>query len=126
MLNRSKLWAFGLLLAAFAAGIAVGAGAHAAGDDKRRGPRPSYVERLARELTLSESQRDSIAAILANSDTAMQGVWSEVRPQLDAIRAGIRVQIRTVLTLDQQAVYDSLARRSDSLRAAREGNNGNR
>jgi hypothetical protein len=126
MLNRSKLWAFGLLFAAFAAGIAVGVGAHAAGDDKRRGPRPSYVDRLARELTLSESQRDSIASILANSDTAMQGVWSQVRPQLDAIRSDIRRQIRTVLTLDQLAVYDSLARRSDSLRAAREGNNGNR
>ena len=117
MLNRSKVWAVVLLLAAFVAGIAVGVGAQSA----RRGPRPSYVDRLSTDLALTPAQRDSVAAILERYDDAMHELWNEVRPRMDTIRLDIRERIMTVLTPDQQEAYRALTQRIDSVRAAREG-----
>lgn len=124
MLNRSKLWALGLLFAAFAAGIAVGAGVHAAADGQRRAPRPSYVDRLTQDLTLTTAQRDTVALILQQYDTSMEELWGEMRPRMDAIRLDIRGQIKNVLSDGQRTVYDSLTARWDSIRAAREATRG--
>ena len=124
MLNKSKLWALALLLAAFVAGAAVGAGAHAAAEGNRRGPRPSYVDRLARELSLTAPQRESVQQILDHYDTSMHELWREVRPRMDTIRLDIRMRISGVLTVDQRPIYDSLTQRWDSVRAAREAPHG--
>jgi hypothetical protein len=126
MLNRSKLYALGLLLAAFAAGIAVGGAASAAlGDraenersrDGRRGQR-SYTDRLAEDLDLSMEQRDSVEQILRNSQAAMNEIWGDVRVKTDTIRNDVRQQIMMVLDADQQDAYRARNARSDSARAA--------
>jgi Spy/CpxP family protein refolding chaperone len=126
MLNRSKLWAFGLLFAAFAAGIATGAGAHAATEGGRREPRPSYVDRLTRDLSLTAPQRDTVVQILEAYDAAMHELWSEVRPRVDGIRLDVRGRIMTVLTPAQQEQFQELTRRRDSIRGAREADHGKR
>lgn len=124
MLNKSKFWAFGLLAAAFIAGLAVGASAHAAAEGNRRAPRPSYVDRLSRDLSLTADQRTAIEEVLEHYDNSMHELWSEVRPRMDAIRQDIRGRVRVALTTDQQTVYDSLTQRWDSVRAAREAGHG--
>lgn len=125
MLNRSKLWAAGLLLAAFAAGIAVGGAVSAAwGDNARDGEpdrnrRVGYAERLQAELHLSVSQRDSVDAILEQREEQMDAMWREIAPRFDSLRTAIRGEIMTLLDDGQRERFRALIARSDSLRAER-------
>jgi len=126
MFDKSKLWATGLLVAAFAAGVAAGVASTAWGDrhrDDRRGrPREqvSYLDRLARELQLSPPQRDSVSAILKRYDEPMRELWQRGRQQVDSMRLRVRTEIGTVLNPEQQARYHIMNQRMDSLRAVRE------
>ncbi len=119
MLNRSKLWATGLLVAMFATGAAVGGGMSQAwrgngdssgegGQDSTSRVRPSYVERLTEHLVLTESQQAEVEAILARRESDMAGLWQEVRPKFDALRDTIRTKIMDVLTEEQQQKYREL------------------
>ncbi len=125
MLNRSKLWAAGLLFATFAVGLAVGGAVSAArGDDDgdfrgRRGRRTSYAERLQEDLALQPAQRESVKVILERRQTAMQELWREVAPRFDTLRTQIRGEIMGLLDEAQQARFQELIARSDSARAAR-------
>ena len=125
MLNRSKLYAAGLLFAVFAAGIAVGGAASAALADRResdreKNERPSYVDRLDRDIGLRPAQRDTIQGIVDDYDAAMHGVWREIRPRFEAIRRDIRARIIATMDSAQAEQYRVLIARSDSVRAARE------
>jgi len=131
MFDKSKLWAIGLLLAAFAAGVAVGGAASAAiGDRDRRGDRDtrrsrprqeiSYLDRLNRDLNLSPEQRDSVAAILKRYDEPMRELWRRERQQVDSMRLQVRGQITALLDEQQRELYQLMNRRVDSLRTVRE------
>ena len=126
MLNRSKLYAAVLLAAAFLAGAVVGGAAQAAwGDRDRRDARDgrrrehSYVDRLARDLSLSSTQRDSAVTIIEGYSVAMEQLWTEMRPRMDSLRTEIRTNIAAILTPEQQQEYRALNARSDSARAVR-------
>ena len=131
MFDKSKLWAIGLLLAAFAAGIAVGGAASATfGERDRRGDRDtrrsrpreeiSYLDRLNRDLNLSPAQRDSVAAILKRYDEPMRELWRRERQQVDSMRLQVRGQITALLDEQQRERYQLMNRRVDSLRTVRE------
>ncbi len=125
MLNRSKLWAAGLLFATFAVGLAVGGAVSAARGDadgdfrEHRGRRTSYAERLQEDLALQPAQRESVKVILERRQTAMQELWREAAPRFDTLRAQIRGEIMGLLDEAQQARFQELIARSDSARAAR-------
>ena len=119
MLNRSKLWATGLLVAMFVTGAAVGGSMSQAwegnsgnADDSGQGStdreRPSYAERLEAHLDLTESQRSAVDSILARQASDMEAFWQEVRPKFDALRDTIRIKIMGVLTEEQQQKYREL------------------
>ena len=119
MLNRSKLWATGLLVAMFVTGAAVGGGMSQAwggnsgnaddeGQDSTNSDRPSYVERLAAHLDLTESQQAAVESILARRESDMAELWQGVRPKFDALRDTIRTKIMDVLTEEQQQKYREL------------------
>ena len=134
MLNRPKLWAALLLIAAFVAGIAVGGGTTAVlGDSKimtrevrdgtsgsNREHRKSYSERLQEELTLSASQRSSIDTIIQRRQVEMHNLWKEVGPRFDTLRSEIRGQVLNVLDELQQEKFRELIARSDKYREKRE------
>lgn len=127
MLHRSKLYAAGLLVVTFAAGLAVGTGVSAfAGDrsqpeaSRERRARASYADRLTRELELSPTQRDSVAQIVNVYQDSMAAMWQSVQPRTDSIRASIRRNIHDLLDADQQERYRAYIHRTDSARAARE------
>jgi Spy/CpxP family protein refolding chaperone len=126
MFDRSKLWATGLLVAAFAAGVAAGVASSAWGGPHRgdrRGPpgqEASFLDRLDRDLKLSPAQRDSVSAILKRYDEPMRELWRRGRQQLDSMRLRVRTEIGTVLSPEQQARYQIMNQRMDSLRAVRE------
>ena len=134
-----KLWATGLLLAAFAAGIGVGSvGGAALGlgrswradggerhGDRDRSPgrsrqETSYLDRLERELTLRPEQRDSVKAILKRYDEPMREIWRRERQQVDSMRAQVRTEIVSLLDERQQEKFKLMNQRVDSLRALRE------
>jgi hypothetical protein len=82
-----------------------------------RRARPSYVERLAADLRLSDAQKDSVQAILDRHQPAMDSLWSLIRPQFQSERQNIRNEITALLTPAQQTRYGEL-QRQDSVRRA--------
>jgi hypothetical protein len=126
MFDRSKLWATGLLVAAFAAGVAAGVAGAALGD-RHQGGRPgrqrqaiSYLDRLNHDLRLSPAQRDSVSAILKRYDEPMRELWRRGRQQVDSMRLRVRTEIGAVLNAEQRDRYQIMNQRMDSLRAVRE------
>jgi hypothetical protein len=127
MVQRSKLYAAGLLAVTFAAGVAVGTGVSAAAGDRKRDEggrerraRESYADRLGRELQLTPVQRDSVARIVEGFQDSMAAVWEPLQPRMDSIRTSIRHNIRMLLDSTQQDRYRDYMHRMDSTRAARE------
>ncbi|MBI2072820.1 MAG: hypothetical protein HYT81_07280 [Gemmatimonadetes bacterium] len=131
MFDRSKLWAIGLLLASFVAGVAVGSAANALlgerAHERDGGPRPgrsrqevSYLDRLDRDLELSTGQRDSVAAILQRYDEPMRELWRRERHQVDSMRLQVRSQIAGLLDERQREQFQLMNQRVDSLRTVRE------
>lgn len=126
-MTRSRSGAFALLLAALVLGVLIGGAATSTVDRRahRRehpaGQRPGYVDRLATDLGLSESQRDSVQQVLERHQPAMDSLWATVRlqfgPQFQSERQLIRNEISTLLTPEQRAKYAEL-QRQDSLRRA--------
>ena len=95
MLNRSKLWATGLLVAVFVTGAAVGGGMSQAWGGNGQIPESEMAE-----------------------------LWQEVRPKFDALRDTIRIKIMDVLTEEQQQKYRDLLAHG-SRRGERERDNRN-
>ena len=121
-MTRSRLGAVLMLLGTFVLGGLIGGAATTMADHrahKRHGdrPRPSYVDRLAVDLSLSDVQRDSIQAVLDRHQPAMDSLWQLIRPQFQSERQLIRNEIGALLTPEQQAKYHEL-QRQDSLRRA--------
>jgi Spy/CpxP family protein refolding chaperone len=126
MLNRSKLWATGLLLAAFVAGVAIGGAGQAALADRDDGPRRearprvSYPERLQRDLQLTAEQRAAVEAIMERHQVGMREIWRESERRLDTMRLQIRTEIMGLLNDGQREAFGRINARHDSLHAARE------
>ena len=127
MFNKSKALAVALLVATFVLGAGVGGAAWAALQDdpgppmRRDRERPSFAERLERDLRLTPAQRESVDVILDRQQAAMRTIWSEVAPRYDSLRAQIQSDINAVLNEEQRAELQRLEARADSARRHREG-----
>ncbi|HXI21023.1 MAG TPA: hypothetical protein VNH46_08065, partial [Gemmatimonadales bacterium] len=77
-----------------------------------------YVSLLHRKLGLTPAQEDSVRAILRRHRNAMDSLWQEIGPRLDARREAIRAEIRLQLTPEQQQRYARLTAQLDSERKA--------
>lgn len=130
MLNRSKALAGALLGATFILGAAGGAVGTAVWTDRGREPprqppnKLSFVERLARDLDLTEAQRDTVAAIVDRRDDAMREVWREMEPRFDSLRGVINHEILAVLDEEQRAGFEAMLARADSARRRRDSRGG--
>ncbi|MFN2572161.1 MAG: periplasmic heavy metal sensor [Gemmatimonadales bacterium] len=123
MLNRSKLAAVTLLAAVFLAGGLAGWGGHEAAardtrDRGRRGP-DAVVGYLTRELKLSDTQRDSVRAIIARHHPETEALWAQVRPKFDSIKARMRTEIDAQLTPEQRARHQQLIDKAEHQRRER-------
>ena len=125
-MTTSRFGATVLLVATFVLGGLIG-GAFTSMAEKRshKGPgpdvrrehrRPSYVDRLSEDLDLTIAQRESVQAVLDRHQPAMDSLWERFRPQFESERQGIRKEISTLLTAEQQAKYTGMIQRQDSLR----------
>ena len=123
-MTKSRLVASGLLAVTFALGALAGGAATMAADrtGHRRGDPyspSSYASRLAEELTLAPEQEVKVVEVLERHQPAMDSIWAQVGSQFDAERQGLRRDIRALLTPDQQAKYQTMLARLDSLRRSR-------
>jgi len=126
-MNRSGLGPMALLLGSFVLGGLAGGTATMLVDhhSHKKGQRPSFVERLTADLSLSTGQADSIQSVLDRHQPAMDSLWQKMRPQFEAERQAIRTEITALLTPEQQAKYAALVQRQDSLRRAGQDRNRN-
>jgi hypothetical protein len=122
MLNRSKAYAAALLTVTFLVGAAAGGAAFRTMSRPDRRPpqerreRPSYSDRLQRELGLTAAQRESVQVILERRDGAMDDVWREMEPRFDTLRIRINQEIMSQLTDEQRQRFEELLSRADSAR----------
>jgi hypothetical protein len=123
-MTRSRWVAGWILGGAFGLGVLSGGAASLVADRKIH-PRtansysPSdYADRLAGELSLSKTQRDSVVTVIERHQPAMDSIWDMVRPQVEAERQSIRRDIRALLTPEQTEQYQQLIARKDSLHRA--------
>lgn len=127
-MTTSRTGATALLVATFVLGGLIG-GAFTSMAEKRvhkgKGPgtevrkehrRPSYIDRLSEDLDLTAAQRESVQAVLDRHQPAMDSLWDRFRPQFESERQGIRKEISTLLSAEQQARYTAMIQRQDSLR----------
>lgn len=120
---RSRRGAAALLVAAFLVGALAGAGGSLIAERADHRPdrdgrgRGGYLERLTRELELTEPQRDSVRAILDRRKPAMDSLRRQMEPRFETLQQAIRSDIRSQLTPDQQRKFIDMTRRSDSMRS---------
>jgi hypothetical protein len=83
---------------------------------KSSAPGEGFVALLTEELALTPSQQDSVRAVLARRQGAMDALWEEIRPRVDSVRTIIRSEIAPHLTADQQPKFAALTARLDAER----------
>jgi Spy/CpxP family protein refolding chaperone len=77
------------------------------GEGRGGAPPPGrLVERLSRDLELTADQKTKIEAILASRRPRLDALQQDARANFDAEQQGLRDEIRTVLTPDQQKKFD--------------------
>jgi Spy/CpxP family protein refolding chaperone len=111
MFNRSKTWALALLAAVFVAGAAAGWFGHdwtGRGSRLGRRGRDAMVGRLATQLHLTPTQRDSVRAICERHRRETAALWREMHPRYDSVRTRLRVDLDAQLTPEQQVRYRRL------------------
>ena len=121
MLKQSAGWAVASLAAAFVAGglVAWGLSAHYGGGWRRgragMGPPGTRGIQfyLARELSLTAAQEDSVRAILERRRPKLEAIWREVRPRFDSVRAAIDAEIAAQLTPSQRTHFEEIRRRME-------------
>jgi hypothetical protein len=86
------------------------------GDDRHREP---LLDRLTRELQLSEAQTRDLEQVLASNAERARQYWSQSRGQYDALREEFREAIRGVLTDEQRARFDDMLTRGQQRRDER-------
>ncbi len=89
------------------------------GGDGRRGENDIF-ENMRRDLNLTEQQATEIRAILDQTRNDYRALRGEVRPRYDAVRQNARTRIRTLLTPEQQKLFDAKAAERDARRDERE------
>ena len=118
-MQRSKSYAFLLLLGAFLAGGALGFTADRlmTRDGHERGGRPS-LDRMAKELKLTPAQRAQFDSITSRRRAQMRALWQPLRPQMDSVQKLSRAvsdstheQLKRVLTPEQGAKLDAMRER---------------
>lgn len=128
----TSTWKAGALLAvAVIAGGAAGSALTAHSDacsaptSAAKQPGEGFVSLLTTELVLTTAQQDSVRAVLARHEGAMDALWDEIRPRVETLRNVIRSEIVPHLTADQQTKFAALTARLDAeRREQREKNKG--
>ncbi len=110
-----------IVLLVFALGVALGVVSmrlvQAQSNNKGRA---ELLNKMTRELDLSAEQQKQLEGILEETRGKFRNIYEQIRPQMDQTRQEGRDKIRTFLTADQKDRFESMLRRMDEERKARE------
>lgn len=110
-MTRTKELALAFYLAAAVAGVAVGVAVDRTLLSSTTRPTGRAMrDRFASDLKLSAEQRTAVDNILDARSRAESILVVPIRPQLDSVRAEARLKITSILTPDQQRVYEQMRR----------------
>ncbi len=109
-LGRLRLQAVILLLVVFVIGALTGAAIERTRRPRPPGPPPreGLSPAMREELQLTAVQSQRVDEILASSRHRTDAVLDGFLPQLRALTDSIRAEVRTVLTPEQQEIFDRL------------------
>lgn len=108
-LGRLRLQALALLLVVFVGGALAGAAFERARYHRPPGPpREGLSPEMREELRLTPEQGRRIDAILAESRARTDAVFDRFLPELRALTDSIRTEVRTVLSPEQQEIFDRM------------------
>jgi len=126
MLNRSRLWAVILLLAVFAAGLAIGGptwdmltdheprgSTRPESTEQRDREHRDYTDHLQEALSLKPDQRAAVDSILDASQSEMRDVWRHMRSRIDTLRQQVSNEIMQLLDEEQKTKYNEMLARSN-------------
>ena len=104
------------VLGAFTGGFIGGAiaGYRTASRD-RNAPR-DRVEKMRRDLSLTDEQMKSVSAILDDTRNEYKALRQELKPRFDEPRLKARGKIRALLTPEQQQKFDAMIAEKDAQR----------
>lgn len=84
------------------------------GGPDRFGVAPMWLaDRLAADLDLTEEQRDQVSAILESRQARASNALEEIGPFLRAQLDSMNLEIRAILTSEQQVIFDQFVARED-------------
>jgi|SRR5215467_9346791 len=112
-----KIWL--VLVVVFVLGSVTGAaitGFYHAAHNAR--PRENKVEKIRRDLNLTDEQMKSVSAILDETRNEYKQLKTELKPRFDEPRQKARTRIRALLSPEQQQKFDAMVAQQD---AEREG-----
>jgi hypothetical protein len=69
--------------------------------------RADFTRRLQRQVGLTREQHDEIDRILKDSNDRTKSLWEPIAPQMREEVKRVRERIRSVLTDDQRAIFDT-------------------
>ncbi len=111
-LGRVRAQAIAFLAVAFVVGALCGAAVDTL-VRSRRPPPPAMMHDglppFLQALDLTPAQRDTIRTILRRGRPRMDRIVRESMPRLRAVTDSVRAEIRSILTSEQRAVFDSIA-----------------
>jgi hypothetical protein len=106
-----------IIIATFLFGTVVGASGHYLLSKQplinQSAPPQSTLDKITRAVGLSADQRKQIEPMLEDSRRE-QREWLRTQPQITAIRMQCRERIRTVLSPEQQVLYDKWNQEQDA------------
>ena len=74
------------------------------------------LDDMTRSVKLTKDQRTQVEQFLADSRQQSQDLRNQMRPQYNAIRDATRKRISSILSLDQQSLYDKWTHDLDAKR----------
>jgi len=117
-----------IIVTAFMLGIAAGASGQYLLFMQPPPARTSTVAEVADELTqvlkLDQSQRSQVEQVLSECQHQYQELKNQTRPQFQSVREKARNRIRSLLSPEQQTLYNQWVRSLDSKRDKRNSEEG--
>lgn len=109
-----------IIMTAFIAGIIVGASGQYLVLHKSLGkpnnPNQEMLDDLTKSVKLTSDQRVQVEQFLADSRQQYQELRNQNRPQYNAIRDATRKRISSILSTDQQTLYEKWTHELDARR----------
>jgi hypothetical protein len=78
--------------------------------------RPARMEKLRRDLSLTDEQMKSVSAILDETRNEYKQLKTELKPRFDEPRLKARTRIRALLSPEQQQKFDAMVAQQDAER----------